>query len=102
MHILTGNVGGNIRNTMTQKTNGGLATNTKTFSFEWSAPAAGTGNVGLYATGNAVNQSGNTSGDFVYSTSMMLTEANPSGGFAFNSANADLSIYPNPSVSEIN
>jgi hypothetical protein len=102
MHVLTGTIGGNVRNTMTHKTNAGLAANTKTFSFEWSAPAAGTGNVGLYASGNAVNQSGNTSGDFVYTTSLMLTEATPSGGFAFNSANANLSVFPNPVATEIN
>lgn len=97
MHILTGNVSGNIRNTMTHKTNAGLATNTKTFSFNWTAPAAGTGTVSFYATGNAVNQSGNTSGDFVYSTSMMLNEANPNGVADFNMVNAALNVFPNPS-----
>jgi hypothetical protein len=82
---------------MTHKTNAGLATNTKTFSFNWTAPAAGTGTVSFYATGNAVNQSGNTSGDFVYSTSIMLNEANPNGVADFNMVNAALNVFPNPS-----
>jgi hypothetical protein len=102
MHILTGTVSGNVRNTMTQKTNGGLGSGTKTFSFNWTAPAAGTGDVTFYATGNATNQSGNTSGDFVYSTSLALSENNPSGNMEFNAVNADMNIFPNPAVETIN
>lgn len=33
------------------------------FSFSWTAPSAGTGNVTLYSIGNAVNGTGGTSGD---------------------------------------
>lgn len=101
-HVLTGNISGNIRNTMTHKTNSGINSNTKTFSFNWIAPVTGTGNVTLYATGNAVNQNGNTSGDFVYSTSLALTESNPSSLETFNPVNAALQTYPNPVMEKLN
>lgn len=101
-HVLTGNISGNIRNTMTHKTNSGISSNTKTYSFNWLAPEAGTGNVTLYATGNAVNQNGNASGDYVYSTSLALTESNPSSIEAFNRVNVGLHTYPNPVVEKLN
>lgn len=95
-HILTGTVSGNVRNTMTHKTNSGINPNTKTFTFNWVAPPVATGPVTFYATGNAVNQSGNTSGDFVYSTTLALQEFNPSSIEILNNINSQLSTFPNP------
>lgn len=46
------------------------------FTASWTAPATGTGNVTFYASGNAVNATGGTSGDVgAPSRSLMLTEA---------------------------
>lgn len=53
---------------MTHLSNSGLTANTKTFSFNWIAPATPTGNVTFYAAGNAANANGNTAGDYIYTT----------------------------------
>ncbi len=50
------------------------------FTFEWTAPAAGTGAVQLYVAGNLVNRAGGTSGDSgsTAPTIVTLTEGIPS------------------------
>jgi len=45
-----------------------------TWAFNWTAPAAGAGSVTLYAAGNAANNNGANTGDFIYSSSYTLTE----------------------------
>ena len=51
----------------------------KTWTVNWTAPAAGTGQVGFYAAFNAANGNGGTSGDVIYKTSTFVSEdvANP-------------------------
>ena len=47
-----------------------------TFEFDWTAPAAGTGDVIFYVAANAANGNGiNDQGDNIYSTSLRVTEA---------------------------
>jgi hypothetical protein len=48
---------------------------TNTFNVKWTAPAAGTGSVTFYASGNGVNANGTTSGDGAGKHSLQLTEA---------------------------
>ncbi len=48
-------------------------TNNNTFNFSWTAPAAGTGTVRFYASGNAVNGAG-SSGDNAGATTLTLAE----------------------------
>jgi hypothetical protein len=55
--------------------NGGAAANAKTFTFNWTAPATSTGNVTFYAAGNAANKNGNTSGDYIYSKTLVVLPA---------------------------
>lgn len=43
----------------------------------WTAPAAGSGPVVLFAAGNAANGNGANSGDSVYTTSLTINEAGP-------------------------
>ncbi len=62
----------------------------------WTAPAAGTGDVFIYAMGNAANGNGSSSGDYIYSADAFLEEETTSGvdpfaSFAFLNPN-----YPNP------
>ena len=54
------------RNNVVHVSDGGLANDTKTFTFNWTSPATNAGNITFYATGNAANNDGNTTGDNIY------------------------------------
>lgn len=47
----------------------------KTFSVEWTPPEAGSGDVVLYAAGNAADNGGTNAGDRIYKTSLRLAQA---------------------------
>lgn len=47
---------------------------TKSWSFSWTAPAAGTGTVSFYVATNIANGNGGTSGDQIYTNVFTLTE----------------------------
>lgn len=49
--------------------------NSKSWSFNWTAPAAGTGDVTFYAAFNAANGNGNSTGDVIYKSSLAVVEA---------------------------
>ncbi|MBS1584061.1 MAG: T9SS type A sorting domain-containing protein [Bacteroidetes bacterium] len=73
-----------------------------TASFTWTAPAAGTGNVTMYCTLNAVDGNGNeNSADKSANTSVVLTEQT-----ATSAANTEkiiaLRAYPNPVTDNLN
>jgi hypothetical protein len=51
------------------------ATNSRTWTFQWTAPTAGTGTVTVYAAMNATNSSNSSSGDLIYSSSLVIPEA---------------------------
>lgn len=68
----------------------------KSWSFDWIAPEAGTGDVTLYAAFNAANGNGGTSGDVIYKTSMDLNE-DVSISVASNfDDEATAKVFPNP------
>ena len=48
-----------------------------TFEFDWTPPAAGSGSVTLYASGNAANNDKGLTGDRIYTTSIQLDVATP-------------------------
>lgn len=50
-------------------------TNSRTWTFQWTAPAAGTGTVTFYAAMNATNSSNSSAGDMIYSSNLVLAEA---------------------------
>jgi hypothetical protein len=50
---------------------------TNLFTFRWTAPAAGTGNVIFYASGNCANNNGGTSGDKAGTQTLQISEAVP-------------------------
>lgn len=93
--LKTVTVSGNSRNNVVHQLNGGASSNSHTFSFHWTAPAAGTGNVTFYAAGLACDGNGSASGDYTYTTSQIVTENiteikdNENNKFLIN-------IYPNP------
>lgn len=76
---------------------GGIAS--KSFTFNWTAPAAGAGTVILYAAGNCANGNGGDSGDQIYTTSLTLNE-NMTVGLSDPSP-VILSLSPNPAREEM-
>ena len=70
-------------------------------SFQWTAPAAGTGNVTLYCTLNAVNGiNGADAGDMSNNTSVVLSEETVPNSVSSISANTAIKAYPNPFSSQ--
>lgn len=71
---------------------------TGTWSFDWTAPVAGTGDVTFYGAFNAAGGSSNQTGDSIFTSTTLVSE-NVASGIADleNSANA-ISIYPNPTA----
>lgn len=71
MEIDTGFVGVNERDYL-QHTNNGITPTqfgTKSWSFNWTAPARRVGKVGIYSAGNAADDGGGTANDYIYTTS---------------------------------
>lgn len=77
---------------------GTLATSgANAWTFDWTAPTAGTGNVTFYGAFNATNSNSTMSGDFVYMTSLAVQEAIPTS-IADAVVGEDNYIYPNPAT----
>lgn len=72
----------------------------KSFTFNWTAPAAGSGTVILYAAGNCANGNGGDSGDQIYTTSLTLNE-NSTSASVRETSTFYLNAAPNPTRSEI-
>lgn len=53
-----------------------------TWTFNWTPPADATGNIVLYAAGNAANGDGDITGDHIYTASLTLTPSGSIGGGA--------------------
>jgi hypothetical protein len=71
------------------------STGSKSWTFDWTAPAAGTGDVTFYTYVMASNNNGSTSGDQLFRESVTFQE---SSGVGFNSlSNSKLEVFPNPS-----
>ena len=71
---------------------------TKTWTFQWTAPTAGTGNVNVYYAGNFTNNMNNASGDVIVTGSLVVNESN----VGISEAElASISVYPNPVIDEI-
>jgi len=70
-HELFALVSGVNRKTITHLENSGLSNNSKTWSFTWTAPETPV-IVTFYAVGNAANNNGGRTGDYIYSTSQIV------------------------------
>ncbi|MEZ5015637.1 MAG: choice-of-anchor V domain-containing protein [Flavipsychrobacter sp.] len=71
-----------------------------TATFDWTAPATGTGNVTMNLAVNATNNNNATTGDQFNTTNLVLAEDNTSVGTIAKSIS--VSTYPNPVVNELN
>jgi hypothetical protein len=69
---------------------------TKTWSFQWTAPDTDIGFVTFYASFNAANGNGSTSGDVIYLTSLTVDES--SIGLSEDVEEITFTMSPNPSV----
>ncbi|MGH9838757.1 MAG: choice-of-anchor V domain-containing protein [Blastocatellia bacterium] len=83
-----GTAGGNLRQYINHTSGGSAANgaNQSTWSFTWKAPAQSAGRVTFHAAGNAANNNGGNSGDFIYTTSAGLQPGATLGAFAGVSA----------------
>ena len=59
---------------ITHKSGGTSGTNSRTWNFNWTAPAAGTGNVTFYGAFNITNSSNNSSGDTCVLSTLTVSE----------------------------
>jgi hypothetical protein len=73
---------------------------TNTFQAEWTAPAANSGDITFYLAGNAVNNTGSTSGDQAVSNSATFTE-NTVATSSLENLGISLDIFPNPTVENL-
>ena len=97
-------VGSVTRVNVTHTGSGNQVSNTKTFSFNWTAPANNVGAVTFYSTGNAANNDGGTGGDYIYSKTLVI-QALSTGvknianekdfAFYYNSLNSSVHIKMN-------
>jgi hypothetical protein len=71
-----------------------------TFSFQWTAPASGTGDVTFFAAGNSANGNNSDSGDQIYTGSLTVSEA-PGAGLTESIVNA-FNLFPNPAEEMLN
>ncbi len=72
------------------------STGTKSWTFDWTAPAAGSGPVNFYTYVMASNSLNNTSGDQTFRQTVTFQEES---GVGFNSLNySTLELFPNPSA----
>lgn len=93
--IKTATVSGNVRNNVVHKTGGGTSNDSHTFTFDWTAPPTGSGNVKFYAAGNAADGLTNPGGDYIF-TMMQELEEESGSGVAESNFNSNLSVHPNP------
>lgn len=73
-------------------------TSNNVWTYKWKAPSSSVGAITFYGAGNATNGNNLTTGDNVYTTTMMVVpyaEARNANAFE-NDAAATLSVYPNP------
>lgn len=96
--IKTKTISGNVRTNVVHQMNGGAGSNTKTFTFNWTAPASGSGNITFYVSGNAANGNGSESGDYIYTASQVASQIT-TGLSDIAGFRASVNVFPNP-VSE--
>jgi hypothetical protein len=93
----------NAGNAITHNSNTGSTTPTvgaNAWTFDWTAPTAGTGDVTFYGAFNATNSSNNFNGDEVYVTTFSVSE-DISTGLNDIETISKSNFYPNPATSQL-
>ncbi len=83
----------------THRTGSTSGTDSRAWTFEWTAPTAGTGTVTFNTAMLAANGNGSTSGDNVYTSSLQVSEASTNN--VVNVDAADITVYPSPFTNTI-
>lgn len=96
--IKTATVNSISRNNVVHTGNNNVGPDSQVFSFDWTAPATGENTITFYAVGNAANNNGSNSGDYIYSTSLAVNENTT--GIIENEIQKNIAVYPNPSNGE--
>lgn len=78
---------------------GSGAADSHTFTVHWTAPALGTGAVKIFAAGNSGNGNGQSTGDQIYNTSVVVQEA-PGAGITEAVVDA-FKLFPNPATEQV-
>jgi hypothetical protein len=87
---------------ITHKTAGtAFSSGTATWSFNWTAPPAGTGNLTFYGAFNITNSSNTNSGDIVQLSTLPVTEDLTTGIPELQELNARINVFPNPVIDNI-
>jgi hypothetical protein len=81
---------------VTHKTAGTGGNGSRTWSFDWVAPAAGTGAVTFYGAFMASNNDGNDGGDLVFASNLTVNE-NTTGVEDMVADKPEVIVFPNPS-----
>jgi hypothetical protein len=81
---------------ITHTTAGTLNPGGKTWTFNWTAPAAGTGDVTFYGAFNFANNDGLKTGDIIKTSSLTIQEFDPNAGVQEANTNASTKLIPNP------
>jgi hypothetical protein len=82
---------------ITHTTSGNVATNhVDTWSFNWTAPSVGVGDVTFYAAFNYSNNDGHSTGDVIHTSTLTIPEDIGAGIDLPNSASSPLTVFPNP------
>ena len=81
---------------ITHKAAGNYGVGIKTWSFNWIAPAAGTGNVNFYGSFNYANNNQSKTGDLIRTSSLTVNEAVATGVSNLIERETGFSIFPNP------
>lgn len=74
----------------------------KVWSFDWTAPAAGTGEVTFYGCFNYANGNGGSSGDSIIKSTLVVNEKLASGVESNTFSKLGFNIYPMPATEELN
>ncbi len=82
---------------ITHKSAGTTATNgSKTWSFSWTAPTKGSGDVTFYGAFLAANANGDDSGDKVHTSTLTVSEEVTTTIAEMNNTIHNVNVYPNP------
>lgn len=73
----------------------------KTWNFRWTAPATGLGPVTFYGAFNATNNNNNDTGDSIFKSTLIVTEA-PAAVNDLYIDNFSLAAFPNPTHDNLN
>jgi hypothetical protein len=93
-------IAGNSRKNIVHNMNAGATANAHSFTFTWTAPATDVGPITMYFAGNAANNNGTETGDYIYTASQVVNSAGVSVSEQTVEA-VTFSFYPNPASENI-